>query len=280
MCRMLAFWGTRDSLEMLEPLLEAFVDACSNDRYLERVTEGAARCHCDGWGYAMVLNSDGGSHIVYERFYTPSEEEHRGTLIQATRRLIALARDYQEVTLLMHCRRAGRTEPKGVAHSHPYEVETNYHILYFAHNGSFRKDDLAMLLGLHPQLFTDSALAARLYARLVESGGEPLDALRRLAFYTRTAFNTVTVMVERVSGRTMLTYSALTCSNDPARLDYYRIHVSATHEYFVYASSTVAEHPSASVLRWEKLSGGNGRVGYYERGLHLTQSARCPPVLE
>ncbi|AEM39749.1 hypothetical protein Pyrfu_1896 [Pyrolobus fumarii 1A] len=278
MCRMLAFWARRENSELLEPLLKAFVDACGNDEFLARVSGGEVRCHCDGWGYAAVFASDGGTQVVHEKFYAPSREEHLGSLAQATRRIISLARDSREVALVLHCRKAGRTEPVGISHAHPYREEITYYDIFFAHNGSFRKDDIALILGLPSQLYTDSALGAKLYARLLESGGEALDALRRLAFYTRTAFNTVALLVERTSGQTTITYSALTCADDPARLDYYEAYISANRDYFIYASSTVAQHPEAQVVEWSRVRGRAGRIGFYERGLHITQVVRCPPI--
>ncbi len=277
MCRLLAFWSRRENVEMLEGLLKAFVDACSNDPHLERVSGGAARCHCDGWGYALALREDSDTRIVYERFYSPRPEENITTLAEATRRVMSLARMYREVVLVAHCRKAGRTEPLGVAHAHPYREETAYYELYFAHNGSFRKDDIALILGAPQSLYTDSALAAKLYAKFLEAGGEALDALRRLAFYTRTAYNTVTLLVERGSGKPSLTYTALTCKDDPDRLDYYEAYIAATHEYFIYASSTIAQHDEASTIQWARIRGSQGRIGFYESGLHVTQPVRCPP---
>ncbi len=278
MCRLLAAWVTRENADILDELLKAFVDACSSDPHLERVTGGAATCHCDGWGYAAVLERDSGVHVVYERFYAPEHEEHKASLIAATRRLMSLVREYRGATILLHCRKAGRTEPLGVAHAHPYREELTYYELFFAHNGSFHKDDLALLTGRPPQLYTDSALAAKLYARFLESGGEALDAMRRLSFYTRTAFNVVAVLVERSNGRPSIIYSALTCSDDPARLDYYEAYIYATHDMFIYASSTVAQNAEKQGLQlnWTRVRGGNGYIGFYEKGQHIRQPIGCP----
>ena len=282
MCRLLAFWAYRENADVLDELLKAFVDACSNDPYLERVTGGAARCHCDGWGYALVVERDSAANVIYERFYTPNPEEHRESLVEATRRIMSLVREVREATLLIHCRKAGRTEPVGLSHTHPYREELSYYELFFAHNGSFRKDDLSLLTGRPSQLYTDSALAAKMYARLLEAGGEALDAARRLSFYTRTAYNTVSLLVERTTGRASITYTALTCREDPDRLDYYEAYILASRDMFVYASSTVAQYAERQgvELSWERVRGGQGVIGFYEKGQHVRQPARCPPKLD
>lgn len=97
--------------------------------------------HSDGWGMVSLERDS----IVYRRELAPI---YRSNIPDIPSSGIVLA----------HARAASPGEPHGAIHSHPYQHSDSRYTVFLTHNGSLKKDKLAMELGVDYMFDTDSNL--------------------------------------------------------------------------------------------------------------------------
>ena len=236
-CRLLVFAASRGS-DLLVKLVRALCEAAKFDPYLGYIS--GATSHDDGWGYAVIQE---GRAYVYK-----TSKPIFGDYKQLRKLLELLKTSSGEVQGLVHVRKAGRTEPIGERHAHPYEYRIDGCAFYFAHNGSVDKWELAngllRELRINVEEFTDSYIAGKYLALEISRGGRIHEAYVQLLKYIRTALNTGLL---------------ITCSNESPRLyatcvikdkyrrdrryhNYYKMYVVLTKELSAVYSSTIYEY--------------------------------------
>ncbi len=252
MCRMLgAIWRNPRGARTVSELIRILYRASSNDHLLRGIA-GDGR-HCHGYGYLLLASSGGGWALSWRRFDAADElgsgEESCVENLRALERATqSVADDIVESSrglILFHARRAGRGEPRGSLHAHPYIVpatKLGHAILALMHNGGVEKKALAGRLGVDPGLYTDSNLLALWMASNLTSE-EDLEALLDEARgYTKSALDVVIALL-RWRGRleaSMHIYSYI-ASGDPLRLEYYKPILFKAEGTEGYISSTIAE---------------------------------------
>ena len=113
MCRLLSFTASPEGLEALQALAELFIEASRSDPFLREVTGGAEESHGDGWGFAVASSKGIATYKTARQVWLSNEVER---LKEALRGVEGANRLYG----LVHSCKAGRTEPIGAQHSHPY----------------------------------------------------------------------------------------------------------------------------------------------------------------
>lgn len=154
MCRLLAAWFSREGMSLLDEVVDAFVEGSRRDPYLEKATGGRSSAHDDGWGIAAVGYGDTPS-VIYHRMLEPIFSE---SSIRALEFIKKRLKRYREVYLLIHSRKSSRNEPYGYDYTHPFIRLMENGVLWFAHNGGARKEELARVLGVYPWVRVDSEL--------------------------------------------------------------------------------------------------------------------------
>ncbi len=251
MCRMVGLaWWSVEGARLASRLVSLLVEAASRDPYLERIA-GDAR-HCHGYGYAGLVER-GGSHVLLWEKYDAAdglgvgEESCRANLEAlgwAAGRVSELVASSGRGVLVFHARRAGRGEPRGTVHAHPYlhvvAGRHGYRFLALTHNGGIDKGPLAALLGLDPGAYTDSAVMAAWVARQASYGVGVREALDEVRQYVKSALD-VLVVEAWGGGYRLHVYAYLPRGLDGARLDYYRPVFFEAEGVAGYLSSTVAD---------------------------------------
>ena len=250
MCRMLgAVWSGVEGSKVVAELVGLLYEAARNDPFLEAIA-GDAR-HCHGYGYLLAYTDGRGWRILWERYDAadelgPGEEScvaNLEALRWASERLAELIRGTARGMIMLHARRAGRKEPRGSLHTHPYlhgiPGRNGYRTIALMHNGSVHKDELALLLGVDPAAYTDSHLLAVWLARQLGTGMTVEEAVREAEKYTRSALDIVIADIAPGPSIDLYIYSHLPEGLDPNRVEYYKPVVFTASEAKGYMSSTL-----------------------------------------
>ena len=260
MCRFIAGVSSgRNGSRQLAMLARALVDAARSDPYLERLTGGSARSHCHGYGYVLVTSHTRGPpwRVRYERFdsYTHGEYGDPGRACRSNLERLGEAVESVSQTLLgaerayliLHARRAGRREPRGTVHAHPYHETVHTRDgpveMWLAHNGGLKKDRLAEEFGVEAASYTDTGLLAAWIARRAEEGKSIAEALREGYKHVKSAY---IIAVLTLASKPSQDPGLLLAVGLPGwkekgaeRADYYRPLLYRSDGIFAYASSTV-----------------------------------------
>ncbi len=260
MCRLIAgvSWN-RDGSRQLALLARALVDAARRDPYLEGLTEGRAWSHCHGYGYVLVTSHTGGPpwRVIYERFdsYTPGDDRDPDTVCrsnlerlgEAVESISQILAETERAYLVLHARRAGRSEPRGTVHAHPYhEIAHTWDgpvEMWLAHNGGLMKEGLAGELGVEAGRYTDSGLLAAWIARKVEGGKSIAWALREGYEHVKSAYiiAVLTLASNPSQDPDLILAVGLPGWNEEGeeRANYYRPLLYRSDGIIAYASSTI-----------------------------------------
>ncbi len=259
MCRILGLVLTpppdsssrREAVSTAFTLLDAFLKASREDPYLAAL--GAPEpSHCHGWGYVVVASTTAGGYTLYARGDEGTCSANLATLATAVERVkeAISAHDWSRLVAIIHSRRAGRKEPRGPLHAHPYHyTHPSRHgeqHFFLVHNGSLEKDFFTKTVGLDPSSYTDTAAAFYWLAKKLAAGAEPATLYRRLTGYTRTALNTVLLHVKPGS-ETVVATAYTRPGLDAARTKYYQFYMLKAESLLGFASSTVIDTSTASV---------------------------------
>ncbi|MCD6488012.1 MAG: hypothetical protein J7K21_02175 [Desulfurococcales archaeon] len=206
MCRLTAFSVTREGIGIAFKVLDALIEAASNDHYL--IDLGRDGKHCDGWGFVVLADMDGW-RICYNRGYVGDSNSSSCTenlkglaeTVDHVKQMISSAR---RSTVIVHARKAGRREPLGLFHTHPYSyvltTNSKHENLFFAHNGGVRKRDILKELGIeNEELYTDSYTALLYIAHKLSHEEDLVKTLTYIAkTYTKksSGFNTALLRIK------------------------------------------------------------------------------------
>jgi len=124
MCRLLAF---RTKGEINRSFVSALVKSAENDVY------SRYGMHPHGWGIACYIRRGSNWRLIYHKSTLPIYQDNDLSLI-----LDMIKGD--EVVGIIHVRRASKGFLLGLSHNHPYYYTLNNKELFFAHNGSVRRD--------------------------------------------------------------------------------------------------------------------------------------------
>ena len=272
MCRLLMFTGSNEGLAKLLELTELLVEASCNDPFLFEATGGRSSSHGDGWGYALSLKVGGSVRTLYYR------TSKRVWLSEEKEKLLGLMEGLKEAERyygLIHSRKAGRTEPVGDEHNHPYRYVVDGQELFFAHNGGVNKQALAEVLGFEKvSEVTDSFLAGLFIAQRIGKGRRLEEAYRELAGYTKSALNTGLLHVDMLNNTATLYVSSLIVQREPAREKYYALFTASCPGLAVVLSSTI----SALAEERRVLSAVGVKSGFFkleDQGLREIATCRC-----
>jgi len=161
---------SREELQLISNLIELFIKSSEEDPYLRELTGGRVS-HSDGWGMAALMVRGREVEGLYYRMGTPIYAKESKELIKM---FIGLLSAYETVYMLLHSRAASRNQPLGKEHAHPYMENLSCGTLWFAHNGTLRKEELLgkvreERITLLTHEFTDSALASKYLAHVIEN---------------------------------------------------------------------------------------------------------------
>lgn len=260
MCRMIgAVWSSLRGARRVSRLVRLLYEASSNDRLLRRIA-GDGR-HCHGYGYLLLTSSGRGWRLSWDKFDAADElgvgEESCAENLKALGRATqAVAGDIESSSrglILFHARRAGRGEPRGALHAHPYIVpatRAGHAVLALIHNGGLEKTFLAKSLGVDPSNYTDSNILALWIASNLRSEGDLERLLRKAEKHTKSALDVVVALVKwgRRLEASMHIYSYI-ASRGPERLEYYKPVLFEVEGAKGYVSSTIAEIAAERGLR-------------------------------
>ena len=209
MCRLVAgvAWS-REGTAALAGLVRLLARAASDDPYLAAVAGGESR-HCHGFGFLLVLGVGGSWRVVYERFdaLAPGVGEEEACRVNldvlrgAVEHVAGLVAASERAYVVVHARRAGRSEPRGSMNAHPFVVSLEQPggslELYLAHNGGLYKDALAERLGLEAGAYTDSHLLAVYLVRRLQMGLGLGDAVAEATEFTKSGLDLAVALLER-----------------------------------------------------------------------------------
>ena len=257
MCRMLGLLlhpndpgEIRDAVNTASLLLEAFLKASREDPYLARLGVPDPS-HCHGWGYVVIWGTkEAYQGFEYARGDGGSCKENLAGLEYVVERLKALLEaKWDRLLVVVHARRAGRNEPRGLLHAHPFSLTVAFRhgprTYYFAHNGSIRKDELARILGVDPSAYTDSFIGFYWLVKRLSYGGDIAGLYRRLASYTRTALDTI--LVEKTGSTASMYVTGYVGDVDEDRRQYYQPYLVRATGIVGYASSTIVDNVKGGV---------------------------------
>ncbi|MEM0373140.1 MAG: class II glutamine amidotransferase [Sulfolobaceae archaeon] len=123
MCRLLAF----RSKEINRSFVSALVKSAENDIY------SRYGMHPHGWGIVCYIKKGSKWRILYHKSTLPIYQDE--SLVEI---LDIIKGD--EVVGIIHARRASKEFLLGVLHNHPYYYSLKDKELFFAHNGSVKRD--------------------------------------------------------------------------------------------------------------------------------------------
>ncbi len=121
--------------------------------------------HPDGWGIVAIIRNGDDLSSFYYRSSKPIFKDNFFNLIHL---------EGEEITGILHVRKAGKSFLLGLPHAHPYHIRANGYDLFFAHNGSVNRK--AFKDPLKP--YTDSYMILEDIANYVNSGLDPHDAFK------------------------------------------------------------------------------------------------------
>ncbi len=181
-----------DFSEDYENLFLALKDVAKEDP-IRKEMHSSWVSHDDGWGFVYYDDST----VIHERFVRPIFESN-------------IVKIPSNGILIMHARKAGEIEPKGVMHSHPHRRSDRNYEVFLAHNGSFDKKIIAGMLNenlLNKQ--TDSEFFLEF---LMGIEGNIFEKVNRALEITKekeiikTASNIFILSVEKLTGKVDLFY--------------------------------------------------------------------------
>ncbi len=253
MCRMIGVvWSSSEGSMIVASLSRLVYEAARNDPLLESIA-GDPR-HCHGYGFFLVYGSGRGYRMVYERYDAADElgvgedscRENLKALEEASERVARLVEGSERGLLLFHARRAGRSEPRGSMHAHPFihtiTSREGPRVIALIHNGGVHKDTLASILDVDPAEYTDSHLLAVWLARQLSDGKTPSEVFSEARKFTRSALDVVVADVAHLGGKLRArgyAYSHLPGDIDEKRVEYYKPVFYSTPSSNGYISSTV-----------------------------------------
>jgi predicted glutamine amidotransferase len=204
----------------VEELLSGLKRACSNDPTLSGIAEGCSR-HSHGWGY--VIQAANG--LFHYRTATSIYDD-------AT----PLPPLIGEIRAIFHGRFASDPSLAGHIFSHPFVASSDREILFLAHNGSVKPDDL-------PARKVDTEWALE---QIIQAGGLD-EALPKLKEHTLSALNLLVLSVDRSNG-TPATLRGLNYfkSKEPPKVAYYQMYLGTMPGGRAFISSTI-KNDSAKV---------------------------------
>ncbi len=142
MCR---FFGYIGEGRHVKELIYALVSSAGFDPLMR----SRFKRHGDGWGYVLYT----GERLSFGKCELPIYRDVPRAL-EIIPKMTAL-----RMMLVMHARAAGKGQPLGLGAAHPFMGEVGEGgLLFLAHNGSVKKDELAKHLGLSSltDLYPDS----------------------------------------------------------------------------------------------------------------------------
>ena len=252
MCRMIgAIWTTSSGAEFVARLVRLVYEAASSDPLLASIA-GDSR-HCHGYGYMVIYSSGHGFRAVVEKYDAADElgigeescKANLEALEEASHRLAEIVESSLKGIVLFHARRAGRREPRGTMHTHPFihglGARHGYRTIALIHNGSVDKEQLAMMMGVDPEAYTDSHVLTLWLSRQLGYGRVIEEVLKEAQRFTRTALDIVVADVVSAQKPKMLlyAYSHLAKGLDTNRLVYYKPVFFKTSDSQGYVSSTI-----------------------------------------
>jgi len=229
-------WRDVDGAELVAKLTELLYEAASNDCLLKELTSNYR--HCDGYGYLILYDDGNGLRLAIEKFDAFNTLNVGGNDICATnlkalgstvKMLTKIIRNSKEGLLILHARKAGKGEPRGVMHAHPYiesvAARDGYRLIALAHNGGVDKNSLARLINVDPDVYTDTHILTLWLVRELIRGKDIKHVLNEAHKYTRTALNLViaNIEVKKKLRATLYAYSYISERiKDRKRLEYYK----------------------------------------------------------
>jgi len=238
MCRILAFYGIGGfNVNRVVELLKALEKSSAKDPHLERITRGRKFSHGDGWGFTIVAYDRDANvkHVTY-RSLNPIYEE--AEVLDNT--INNFIKHCKIVAGILHTRAAGKGEPINILSTHPYHMELNDgSSLWFAHNGSVDKNVLSKTLNMEDlkDKLSDSYFAAS-YISSKWSAKGIIDILRDLIEYTRTALNTISLVLSSDNVKIVSTCYYTGRVNE----EYYRMYLVSGEGVKAVASSTLVDY--------------------------------------
>ena len=263
MCRFIAFYFERKRTDALSKIIDALVEASSNDPYLEKLASDTRHCH--GFGYVLALNVHGSWRIMFEKGDYRDCEENLIALKNAAEKVKKAIKEGEKGFLIIHARRTSG-EPRGSLNAHPFTyvrlLNQGKMIFFFAQNGGVRKEDISNDLNVSPELFTDTFLALVYIATNVKKPDDVIEILKSaMKFtYSKSAFNTALLSVMNIEGKDILrlyltAYYGDGVKRSQIRTDYYQAYLVREGGLIGYVSSTIKDilHSSNVSLKIEKM---------------------------
>jgi glutamine amidotransferase len=194
-------------------LLAGLKRACAFDPTLAGIFPHCSS-HCHGWGY--VIHAANG--LFHYRAATPIYEDDA-----------PLPRLAGEIRALFHGRFASDPKLAGHIFSHPFVASGDREILFLAHNGGVKVDNL-------PARKVDTEWALE---QIIQAGGLE-QALPKLKEHTESALNLLVLSIDRKSGAPAalrgLNYYK---SQERAKVDYYQMYLGTMPGGRAFVSSTI-----------------------------------------
>jgi predicted glutamine amidotransferase len=188
--------------------------ACENDPTLTGIADGCSR-HCHGWGY--VLHAANGL-FHYRTAKSIYDDDAPLPKLEGDIRAIFHGRFASDESLVAH------------VFSHPFVASTDKEILFLAHNGGVKPDQL-------PARKVDSEWVLD---QIIQDGG--LDqAMPKLTEHTKSALNLLLLSIDRSLGTpaTLRGLNYYLKSKERARADYYQMYLGTMPGGRAFVSSTI-----------------------------------------
>lgn len=183
MCRLVGFKLSKNIGDLRE-ILDSLVSVSRYDPLLPGKVVGG---HDDGWGLSIYDQGLGG--VLYYKSSEPLYSQIR-VLERLIRSLKCPCKG------IIHVRRAGKGEPLGLVHAHPFISNTDGLILALAHNGSVDKRIIAEELGYKGDLdkVSDTYMYFKLLVKEYVEHGNIVEAIR----------NTINVLLRKKAVRSSI----------------------------------------------------------------------------
>jgi predicted glutamine amidotransferase len=198
----------------------ALKSACKFDPTLKGIVADCSS-HCHGWGY--VIHAANG--LFHYRTATSIYEDNA-----------PLPRIEGEIRAIFHGRFASDPKLAGHIFSHPFVASSDREVVFLAHNGGVKADNLPAR-----KVDTEWALEQIIQAVGIEQ------ALPKLKDHTGSALNLLILSIDRRSG-TPATLRGLNyfTSHEQAKVDYYQMYLGTMPGGRAFVSSTI-KNDSAKV---------------------------------
>ena len=259
-----AVWTTIEGSSMVSSLIRILYRASSNDPLL-RAIAGDGR-HCHGFGYVLAFSEGRGWRLSWERYDSADDlgvgeescQENLRALEYATENLANKVRDTKTGIIVLHARRAGRKEPRGSLHAHPfiesiYYKKEGYRLIALAHNGSVDKPLLASRLNIENyEVYTDSHILTLWLAQELRHKRDGIkELLDSVQNATKTALDLLIadVCFEKTKNFTLHIYSFLSRTLNRQRVEYYKPVIFKGTGIQGYMSSTMLEYAEREALK-------------------------------